>query len=246
MTCKNCHAIIEGKFCADCGQKTEIHRVTLGHLAHEFFHAMTHADKGFLLLVKELLKRPGHVAREYLEGKRKQYFNPLSFLVITTAASAYISYKSGYYEALSQPRGDMSSASPQYKETMDIMVHNGKMLGLFLIVPLISFFSWIFFRRPRFNFAEHFVLQSYLVGLTYIFTALIFVPLFLPMPRYVAAIDGVFHILFFVYMVTAYRQFFGNNIFLTILKSVLIMAFFITFYWLSIFGYVIIKHQIVH
>src|SRR5690349_13104848 len=245
MTCKNCDASVEGKFCSNCGQKTEIHRVTFGHLVHEFFHAMTHTDKGILLLLRELIKRPGHVTTEYLAGKRKKYFNPLSFLVITTAASALISYKSGYYEALSQSR-DIPDHYRYYKEAMEIMVDNGKMLGLFLIVPLVSFFSWLFFRKPRYNFAEHFVLQSYVIGFTYVFTALIVVPIFLLMPQYAMIINSGFQLFFLIYMIIAYKQFFDNNVILTIIKSILIMLFFIVFFWIFIFGYVIIKHQIFH
>ena len=108
MVCKNCEASFEGKFCSNCSQTADIHRVTLKHFFHELFHAMTHTDKGILLLAKALLTRPGHVAREYLDGKRKKYFNPLSFLVITAAISAFAIYQTGYFKAMSSGRGSTS------------------------------------------------------------------------------------------------------------------------------------------
>src|SRR5690349_5843120 len=101
MNCKNCESTVDANFCSNCGQKAHIHRITIGHVVHEFIHAVTHADKGFLLLIKKLITRPGIVARQYIEGKRKTYFNPLSFIVITSAIHAFISYKSGYFTSMS-------------------------------------------------------------------------------------------------------------------------------------------------
>jgi hypothetical protein len=119
MNCKNCEATVNGKFCSRCGQNADVHRITVGHLVHEFTHAITHADKGFLLLVKELLRKPGTVPREYLEGKRKKYFNPFSFLVIMTAASAFLSYQTGYLTEAGEggPNGSVYS-----REAMEISV----------------------------------------------------------------------------------------------------------------------------
>src|SRR5688572_18664064 len=99
--CKNCNAPLSGNFCANCGQTSNVHRVTFKHFLHEFFHAFTHTDKGIFLLMKELITRPGHVAREYLDGKRKKYFNPLTFLILMASLYAYIGSKTGYFKALS-------------------------------------------------------------------------------------------------------------------------------------------------
>src|SRR5688572_10457773 len=106
MNCKNCDSPLDGNFCANCGQKSEIHRVTFKHFLHEFFHAFTHTDKGILLLMKELITRPGYVAQEYLDGKRKKYFNPLTFLIILSSLYVFFGQKSGYFGALSMSSGN--------------------------------------------------------------------------------------------------------------------------------------------
>ncbi|GEM_PF-4297466 len=79
--CLNCGAAWQPgmNYCPQCGQKTDIHRLTFTHILHEFFHAFTHADKGIFHLLKGLATQPGTVAREYVEGKRKKYFNPFTF-----------------------------------------------------------------------------------------------------------------------------------------------------------------------
>lgn len=241
-TCKNCDATVDGKFCSNCGQNAHIHTVTIGHILHEFFHVLTHADKGIIFLVKQLLLRPGFVAKEYLEGKRKKYFNPISFLIVSTAAGAFISYKSGYYAELSKPVANMpQNISPYFKETMDISIEHGKFLGLFLIVPLYAFLSWIFFWRPRYNFAENFVLQSYLIGMLYIVTSLIFIPHFLIFPAAVRQNNDVMHVVYAIYTAIAYKQFFRKNIFISLLKSLIITVLFIVLFWGVILAYVLAK-----
>ena len=86
--CLNCdHQIdVAQKFCSYCGQTTHLHRFTLVHFFHEVFHAFTHTDKGIFYLLKELAIRPGIVAKEYIAGKRKKYFNPFTFFLILAAA----------------------------------------------------------------------------------------------------------------------------------------------------------------
>lgn len=244
MNCKNCDAVISGKFCSSCGQQADTHRITIPHLSHELIHALTHADKGFLLLLKELVTRPGIVGRQYVEGKRKKYFNPLSFVVITTALSAFISYKAGYFEALTYPQSNRQPPLPYYRESMEFMVSHGKVLGLVLILPLLAFFAWIFFKRSKYNFAESFVLHSFVIGETNIMRVLVFIPAFILAPHTIGINDAIFSVVFQIYLIIAYKQFYQGNILLVILKSLLIRFLFILFYWLLIWSFVAATHTL--
>jgi hypothetical protein len=263
MNCKNCDAVTDGNFCSNCGQKAEIHPITVSHVMHDFFHAFTHTDKGFLLTLKQLLHRPGHVAKEYIEGRRKKYFNPLSFLVITVAVSAVVSYKSGYFESFSTRRPqsttqqqtekqrvedkpvvkkELSEANQIKMEVYRTIINDGKIIGLVLITPLMAILSWIFFRKPKHSIAEHFVLQSYLFGLSNVYRVVIFIPVLLLSGWPVQNIDNVFQVFFLVYMIIGFRQFFKNKLIFTVLKSILILVLFIALFWYSIYGYVYAKH----
>ena len=245
MNCKNCDNLITGNFCEHCGQKADIHRITLPHVSHDFIHAFTHADKGFLLLIKMLITKPGIVAHEYLEGKRKKYFNPLSFLVITSAINAWISFRSGYFGAAGDQPGRGNRRMPEiWVEAFRISNENGKILTLILIVPLLAFLSWIFFKRSKYLFAETFVLNSFIVGESHVIRTLLFIPLFLLFPGYINLNIAAFEILLLIYVIVAYRQFFRQNIFLTIIKGILTMLLFITSYWLFILAYAYIKQLI--
>src|ERR1700730_19439583 len=75
--CLNCGTMLtaDDNFCPVCGQKTDTHRISFSHIFHEFFHTLTHADKGVLALLRDLAVKPGMVAAEYIAGKRKKYFH---------------------------------------------------------------------------------------------------------------------------------------------------------------------------
>lgn len=241
--CKNCDTHFDGKFCSNCGQKGDIHRLTLPHLWHEIFHALTHTDKGILLLIKDLITKPGIVAKEYLEGKRKKYFSPFTFIVLTTALSALAAYKSGYYATLSRPRGT-KEFFPHFNETMQVSVEHGKLLGLILVVPLYSILCFWFYRKPKYNLAEHFVIQSYTAGLLYVFTAIVFVPLFLLFPTKLGWNNWALQILFMIYMTITYTQLLRRNVFVIALKAILIKIVFVILFWGLIYLFVYSKHLI--
>jgi hypothetical protein len=248
MNCPNCEALLTSKYCGNCGQKADTHKITLSHILHDFQHALTHTDKGFLLLIKKLILRPGHVAKEYLAGKRKLYFNPLSFLVITSALHALVTSSSGYFEAMSFGSGNSGGRQmPEWMiDVFRISEHNGKTLSLIVIAPINALLTWLMFRKPKFNYAEHFVLHSFLIGQGHIIRMVIFVPFFLIAPEYVRINLYVFQALLLIYQIVAYKQFFDQNIVWTSVKGILIMILSIVLYWVLIIAFVLLRNLILH
>lgn len=82
IVCKNCSNEVSGNFCSNCGQRTNTHKLNMHFVLHDLQHGLFHFDKGILYTAKELLTRPGHTIREYLEGKRVRHFQPLSFVIV--------------------------------------------------------------------------------------------------------------------------------------------------------------------
>jgi hypothetical protein len=248
MNCKNCDAIVDTKFCPNCGQSTHIHNITVKHVLHDVLHAFTHADKGFLLLAKKLLLQPGIVAREYIDGKRKTYFNPLSFLVITSAIYGYFAYKTGYMQS-GTGGGQVSASAAEWsasREVFSLVGRNvGKVLSIALIVPLYSFLTWLFFIGKKRNYAEHFILNSFIFGEAAIYRILVIIPLFAVIPHNAGRITYfIYEIPFLIYTIVAFRQFFQQHIALVILKGVLIRVLFVALFFGLIFAYVYAKHYL--
>ncbi len=71
--CKNCEGTLAAglRFCANCGQKAGLHRLTLHEIGHDTLHALIHVDRSVLSLVRQLALHPGKVALDYVRGRRK-------------------------------------------------------------------------------------------------------------------------------------------------------------------------------
>jgi hypothetical protein len=175
MSCPNCtYQLADAdKFCAECGQRTQQHRFSLGHILHEFFHAFTHADKGVLLLLRDLALRPGEVLRAYIvEFKRARYFNPFTMLLLVLGFnlllnSAIHPYTRGQAERVIEvpARLKTEKARAHYRalwqrqqrvsETVEKRVNVVTLLAL----PIIAVVFWRMLRRSGLSYAEHLVAQ---------------------------------------------------------------------------------------
>lgn len=249
-TCKNCGSPLNENFCQRCGQKSDIHRITFKHLAHEFFHAITHADKGFLFLIKELISRPGFVAREYLDGKRKKYFNPLTFFVICSAIWALVVSKAHYFESIyssrSRASGSSGSGMPEwlayyFSQSMKLVITQGKLVNLIILGPMLALLTWVFFFKKKINYAENLVLHAFLVGFMQLGLVIFFIPAFL-LFGHAQLNNYVYQGVFMIYLMIAYQQFFRNHLAITILKTVVIQFLFVfMFFWAPLFAFVFVR-----
>jgi hypothetical protein len=86
-TCKSCGNTFHGNFCNECGEKV-LHASdrSFKRFAETIFKTITFADSKFVKTLWLVLKKPGFLSREFIEGKRVKYLKPLSlFLVLNLA-----------------------------------------------------------------------------------------------------------------------------------------------------------------
>lgn len=60
-------------------------RESFGNLVKHFFYDITHFDSKFFDTLKYLLFRPGFLPKEYIQGRRASYLNPIRMYVFTSA-----------------------------------------------------------------------------------------------------------------------------------------------------------------
>jgi hypothetical protein len=166
--CRNCDADVAfGRvYCGICGQKYAIGRLTLHEIGHDLLHALIHVDRSALSLVQMLLVRPGTVALDYVQGKRRRYFGPFSFLVVIVAAASAVIALTGF-------RAVSSNKENAFADFLQVHLN----LVLFAEVPLLAAYSRLFDRRGRFNFAEHLVLAAYTSCMRVLLATLIVIPI---------------------------------------------------------------------
>jgi len=183
--CLNCGTILtaDDNFCPTCGQKTDTHRITLSHIFHEFFHSFTHADKGLLGIIADLATRPGIVAWEYINGKRKKYFNPFTFFVLCLSIFIIANNTFKTYQQV-EPDPRVQQLPPKQRNAVLALYHRlneaqhfmqshsniVSMIGL----PFFALMSWLFFMRRGFNYGELLVANMMFLGFgTLLFTLLV-------------------------------------------------------------------------
>lgn len=81
-SCANCGAPVSAAYCAQCGQKTHLHR-TIGDAVHELVHGVLHFDSKLWRTLPLLAARPGFLTRDYIEGRRVRYISPVALFLMT-------------------------------------------------------------------------------------------------------------------------------------------------------------------
>lgn len=89
MNCKNCqnHLSDTYKYCPSCAGKVVKERFSIKMLLEDATKEIFGWDNKYFVTVKYLLLKPEVLIREYLDGTRKKYVNPLTFLTIGAALS---------------------------------------------------------------------------------------------------------------------------------------------------------------
>ncbi len=225
LTCKNCSNEFEGKFCPDCGQKASTRRIVTRDLFKDLLKKILPWDKGFLFTTRRLLTGPGKMVREYLDGKRINYSKPMGYLFLAVALSLIFFSQDTLMEAL-EGQGQRPVTNERVQKVISWVFSHIALIFTGLI-PFTSLFSKIFFRHTKENYAEHLVLNVYLMaGCT-----LVSLPLSafwqltgLSHPNNLAmVVSWGFNILFFTW---GYLQFFQpRHLFPGVIKSVFAYLF---------------------
>lgn len=82
--CQNCQNPVTGNFCAECGQKTNVHKDSFWHMIAHFVGDYFHYDSKLWVTLKTLLFQPGKITVEYNQGKRAKYLNPIQLYIFIT------------------------------------------------------------------------------------------------------------------------------------------------------------------
>jgi hypothetical protein len=80
--CKNCDAVLTGRYCANCGQRADVHVPSTRELVHEALEGLTHSDSRLWRTLLSLWFRPGALTEEFLAGRREISLPPFRLYLI--------------------------------------------------------------------------------------------------------------------------------------------------------------------
>ncbi|MDB5288144.1 MAG: hypothetical protein JWR05_3093, partial [Mucilaginibacter sp.] len=203
-------------------------------------HGLFHFDNGIFYTIKQLLTKPGHTIREFIDGKRVRHFKPLSFVVLLATIYGLI-----YHQLINipfdvEPIRAEESITSIYEKVSHWSIEHFAYATLILILST-TIASYLVFKKQGYNIAEHLVLNTFYRGLLLII-ALILLPV-----QYIilhkSGIEGlksyafITQFLDFALMYWCYVQFFNK---LTKIQSLglTVLTYLFTLMISMVFGYV--------
>ncbi|GAB4514298.1 MAG: hypothetical protein Tsb004_22290 [Allomuricauda sp.] len=206
MTCKNCDARLRTDYlyCPACGAKVIRNRITIKNLWTDFLERYFNLDNTFIRTVLHLTTTPEVVIEGYLQGIRRKYLNPISYMGIAITLSGLIVFlmvKSG--DAMNF---DMlnNNVSTRYQEKLMDFILDYQALIFLLFVPMMTIAGWLCFDQKRYNFAERTIIFMYALAhySLVIFLPSIIVLFFIPEQYFIFSFLGIlFMVVYTTYVI---------------------------------------------
>lgn len=91
-TCLHCGTIFSGNFCPNCGQDAATQRTSARGAAARLTKTIFKYDGTFPNTMKQLFYRPGYLIRDYLNGHRVCYTNPIQLILFLVTIRLMLAY----------------------------------------------------------------------------------------------------------------------------------------------------------
>jgi Protein of unknown function (DUF3667) len=82
--CENCGALLQGHWCAQCGQPAIDYRRSFRHVVVDILDSFLNWDSRFFATVALLIAKPWRLTNEFLGGKRVRYVHPLRLYLLAS------------------------------------------------------------------------------------------------------------------------------------------------------------------
>lgn len=90
--CANCETPLQGTYCYNCGQLAEDFHRNSWHLLVEAVESLLHLDGKLFQTLPNLLRRPGQLTRDFLNGKRASQVQPFRMFLVILLVVLFVSH----------------------------------------------------------------------------------------------------------------------------------------------------------
>ena len=181
--CKNCQTAVSGNFCSNCGQKTKTLRLDWQYIKDEVKYTVLHVNKGFFFTLKELYTRPGGTIKEFIEGKRINHYKPILLVFVLAGISGFLSLQIDMNTLMEgyNAQNLNTKAMIEYNKAMTWMFSHYALFEI-LALPIVSFLSWLSFKKWGYNYIENIIINCFAGGQRLVFS-IICILLYLIVPK---------------------------------------------------------------
>ncbi|NMH28084.1 DUF3667 domain-containing protein [Flavobacterium silvaticum] len=166
IICKNCGNEFEGNYCNNCGQKSKTARLDWHYLNDEAKYTFLHLNGGLLFTIAQLFKRPGHAIREFVDGKRVNYYKPVLLLFVLAGFYGLLMHNIDFRKT--QEVMNATSVMNEQQIAINELMFKGMewwishySLMEILLLPIYSGITWLAFRGWGYNYVEHIILNVF-------------------------------------------------------------------------------------
>lgn len=163
MTCKNCESTLRTDFlfCPGCGAKAQVKRIDFKSLFTDIYERFFNLENSFFRTFKAMIFKPESVIGGYMEGLRRRFMNPISYLGVSLALSGLIYFIMKVY-ALERIDLDMAGTgtTAATRKVFDAILEYNSFLFL-LYIPVIALPAILSFNQRGYNLPEHLVSATY-------------------------------------------------------------------------------------
>ena len=155
-TCLNCDVVTsqDASFCQHCGQRTDTWRLTFADIFRDLLHSFVNVERGPLAFAWALATRPGRVARDYVQGRRRRHYGPFATLAVIAGIAALV---------IDVSRIQTLANNGLAPGAMDLLQQHFNLL-LLLQLPFIGGACVVMFLDAEMTVPEHLVLVAYALG----------------------------------------------------------------------------------
>lgn len=239
MKCKNCGAelVNEHGFCQNCGARVIHDRISLRFLFQEFLDKVLSYDNKLMKTFIHLFTKPEDVIDGYIQGVRKKYLNPVSYLLISMTLSGIYLYffKDAAIESFSamqqlDPDNPMNN-NDLGKEIFET-IYDYPAFFTAINIPFYALVSWlVFLNKKKYNFYEHIVIYLYGISQVSILSFIVVLPIYFINERLASDIFMYASFSIFIYaayiLIRIFKLSFGQFILKTLLFSAISSVIFI-------------------
>ncbi len=187
MQCLNCNHEFEGNYCPNCGQRAGIRKLAMGDFFKEIPSSILNLEKRFIRTVKDVLRNPYKMNKDFSEGKRKYYAPPIQFYFFFATITFILRKMFPGAGTVAEPTIDITAdPNPGSAAIVERINFGVEKFLLFkddyanyfeLGMPLFFGLSLFLFVRKRLNLAESITFSFFVFSLANYLPFLIFLPL---------------------------------------------------------------------
>ncbi|MFS4493794.1 DUF3667 domain-containing protein [Maribacter sp. 2308TA10-17] len=235
MECKNCERPLrtDYSFCSNCGARIVQNRLTFKNLWYDVTERYFNVDNTFIKTFLHLFTKPEIVIGGYIQGIRKKYLNPISYLGIALTLSGILLF---VLRKFALDKIDLEAFGSSMKTETTRKILNASLdissFTFLLYIPLIAIAGWLIFNKKNYNLSEYSVAAIYAIAHYSIMSFPFSLALSLLAPENYLSYSFVFIAIMAGYITYVVNRIHGKDLGLSL---VFIMIFGIGFLMVSVF-----------